>query len=85
MELGLIELIEQLKRDIATLEFSHDHMFTIQSVELELKFVVEKSLDATGKAHWILFAAEAKGKYKDQHVNTVKLTLKPMHDLPAFK
>jgi hypothetical protein len=25
-----------------------------------------------------LFAAEAKGEYKDQQVNTIKLTLKPL-------
>jgi len=55
-------------------------MFTIHSVELELKFVIEKSLDARGKAHWVLFATEAKGQYKNQHVNTVKLTLKPKED-----
>jgi hypothetical protein len=39
-ELGLFELIEQLKRNMSKLQLSRDHMFIIQSVKLELKFVV---------------------------------------------
>jgi hypothetical protein len=53
-------------------------MFFIEDIELELKFVVEKTGEATGKVQFGLFAAEAKGEYKDQHVNTVTLTLKPI-------
>jgi hypothetical protein len=83
MELGLIELIEQLKHDIGELQYQDSPMFRIQSVELELKFVVEKTVDAAGKAQWLLFAAEAKGQYKNQHINTVKLTLKPLGPLVA--
>jgi len=78
MELGLVELIEQLKRELGQLQRSPSHLFTIAGVDLELKFGVEKTVEAGGKAHWVLFAAEAKGQYKDQNVNTIKLTLKPL-------
>jgi Trypsin-co-occurring domain 2 len=78
MQLGIVELIEQLKSELEQLQLSPTHLFTVEGVDLELKFVVERSVDATGKAHWVLFAAEAKGQYKDQQVNTIKLTLKPI-------
>jgi hypothetical protein len=78
MELGLVELIEQLKRELEQLQRTPSHLFTIAGVDLELKFGVEKTVEAGGKAHWVLFAAEAKGQYKDQQVNTIKLTLKPL-------
>jgi hypothetical protein len=81
MELGLIELIGQLKHDIARLQTSDSAMFDLKAVELELKFVVERTVDASGKAHWVFFAAEARGEYKDQHVNTIKLSLVPLGDL----
>ena len=77
MDLGLIELVRQLKYEIGQLQYTDVPMFAIEEVELELKFLVEKTVDATGKAHWVLFAAEAKGEYKDQQVNTIKLKLKP--------
>ena len=78
MELGLVELIEQLKSELGKLQQSHSHLFAIEGVELELKFGVERSLGAGGEAQWVLFAAKAKGEYKDQQVNTIKLTLKPL-------
>jgi hypothetical protein len=78
MALGLVELIEQLKKDIGPLQYSEPPLFNIETVELELKFLVEEKLGAGGKALWVLFAAEAKAEYKDQHINTIKLTLKPM-------
>jgi Trypsin-co-occurring domain 2 len=83
MELGLSDLIARLKEEIGKLQFTGPAMFTIDGVELELKFVVEKSTDATGKVNWMLFAAEAKGAYRTQNVNTVKLTLKPIGPMPA--
>ncbi|MFZ0912545.1 MAG: trypco2 family protein [Candidatus Korobacteraceae bacterium] len=84
MELGLVELIEQLEMDIARLQESGSRMFTLNTVELELKFVVERTVDAGGKAHWVLFAAEAKGEYKDQHINSIKLNLSPQEQV-AFR
>ncbi len=84
MELGLVELIERLKHEIGELQFRRSPMFTIEAVELELKFIVERTADASGSVHWVLFAAEAKGEYKDQHVNTIKLTLKPLADRPML-
>jgi hypothetical protein len=77
MELGLKELIRQLRRDIVELQKSDSPIFRLGTIELELKFVVERTIDATGKAHWVLFAAEAKGEYKDQHISTIKLSLEP--------
>jgi Trypsin-co-occurring domain 2 len=78
MELGLVELIGQLKRELEQLQQSSSHLFTVDGVDLELKFVVERGVDATGTARWVLFAAEAKGHYQNQHVNTINLTLKPI-------
>ena len=84
MHFGLVELIEQLKSELEQLQQSRSHLFSIEGVDVELKFVVEKTIDATGKAHWVLFAAEAKGQYKDQQVNTIKLTLKPLTGLKHY-
>lgn len=84
MHFGLVELIEQLKRELGELQLSESHLFTIEGVDLELKFVVEKTIGASGKARWVLFAAEAKGQYKDQQVNTIKLALRPMRDELGF-
>ena len=81
MELGLTELIEQLKREIGKVQLSGPAMFVIDTVELELKFVVEKNIAAQAKTGWLILAANAKGDYKDQHVNTIKMTLKPHRDL----
>ena len=81
MQIGLVELIEQLKREPGELQLSRSHMFSIDAVQLELKFVVERSIDASGKATWVLFAAEAKGEYKDQRVNTITLSLRPVEFL----
>ena len=78
-ELGLIELIDKLRQDIAKLQ-DRPAMFTIQDIELELKFVVEKTANASGGVHWVLFAADAKGEYKDQRVNTITLRLTPLPD-----
>ncbi|HEV2315427.1 MAG TPA: trypco2 family protein [Candidatus Acidoferrales bacterium] len=78
MELGLTDLIATLKEEIGKLQFTGRPMFFIEGVELELKFVVERTADAFGKVQWLLFAAEAKGTYKNEHVNTVTLSLKPM-------
>lgn len=84
MELRLSDLITNLKREIEELKSTGPAMFTVDGVELELKFVVEKSTDAAGTVKWMLFAAEAKGTYKTQNVNTVRLTLKPIRPMPAF-
>jgi hypothetical protein len=78
MELGLVQLIRQLKIELGELQLTPNPLFSIEAVDVELKFVVEKSVDAGGKAHWILYAAEAKGQYKNQHINTIKLTLRPL-------
>ncbi|MGA7887486.1 MAG: trypco2 family protein [Acidobacteriaceae bacterium] len=78
MQLGLVELIGQLKSELEQLQLSRSHLFTVQGVDVELKFVVEKRVEATGKAHWVFLAAEAKGEYTDQQVNTIKVTLKPL-------
>ena len=51
MKLGLVELIEQLKRELEQLQL----------------------------------AAEAMGEYKNQQVNTIKLTLKPLGSASAVK
>jgi hypothetical protein len=59
-------------------------MFTIIDIELELKFVVEKTVDASGGVHWVLFAVDAKGEYKDQRVNTIKLRLNPLPQFSAM-
>lgn len=76
--IGLVELVEQLKSELGELQLSPSHLFTVEGVDLEIKFVVERSVDAKAKAQWVFFAAEAKGQYKDQLVNTIKLTLKPI-------
>ena len=78
MELGLVELIEQLKRELEQLQESPSHMFTVAAVDLEIKFGVEKTIGAGGKFRLVIFSAGAKDEYKDQQVNTIKLTLKPL-------
>jgi hypothetical protein len=47
MELGLVKLIEQLKSELGELQRAPSHLFTIAGVEVELKFGVEKTIDAT--------------------------------------
>ncbi len=85
MELGLVELIEQLKRELEQLQQSPSPLFSIAGVDVELKFGVEKTIGAGGKAQWVLFAVDARGEYKDQQVNTIKLTLKPLGSESAVR
>ena len=78
MELGLGEVISGLKRELLEMHIRPDEkMLVLSGVELELKFVVEKAGEATGKNHYLFFAAEAKGSYKNQNVHTMRLKLEP--------
>jgi hypothetical protein len=78
MEIGLADVIRSLKEELLALDRTDDEKpLVVKSIDVEIKFVVEKAGSATGKAKYLFFAAEAKGEYKNQNVHTVKLTLGP--------
>ena len=76
MEIGLRDVVDSLRRELLDLDrFPSEKMFLLQDVEIEMKFVIEKSAGASGRGHYLFFAAEAKGSYKSQNVHTIKLKL----------
>jgi hypothetical protein len=75
-EIGLADVIRSLKNELLMLEKTNDEKpLVVNSIDFEIRFVVEKKGGATGKANYLFFAAEAKGEYKSQNVHTIKLSL----------
>lgn len=76
MEIGLASVIDSLRDELLNLERNAtEKMFLLNDVEIEMKFVVERMGEAAGRGHYLFFAAEAKGSYKNQNVHTIKLKL----------
>jgi hypothetical protein len=83
MEIGLADVITSLKRELLEVQKRpEERILTIKDIEIELKFVVEKERGVVGKGHYLFFAAEAKGSYKNQNVHTIKLKLEPNKEFP---
>jgi Trypsin-co-occurring domain 2 len=78
MEIGLVDLIATLKKEFQDLQqLPGPKMLSMTTVELEIKFTVQKNIEAGAKAKWLLLAAEAKGSYKNENVHTIKLSFEP--------
>ncbi len=79
METGLTDLIGTLKRELEEVqEQPGKKLLFVETVEIEIKFVVEKAAEGSGAAKYLLFAVEGKGSYKSENVHTIKLTLHPL-------
>jgi hypothetical protein len=76
MEIGLADVIDSLRRELLELDrYPSEKIFILGEVEIEMKFVIEKVAEAKAGVHYLFFAAEAKGSYKNQNVHTIKLKL----------
>jgi hypothetical protein len=78
MEIGLADVIDSLRRELLELDrYPSEKVFVLGDIEIEMKFVIEKTAEAKGGGHYLFFAAEAKGSYKKENVHSIKLKLTP--------
>lgn len=78
IELGTV--VEQLRLELLGLTRTVENeklQFVVDSVELELKVGVTKTGGADAKAKFWVLELGAKGEYKTDETQTVKLKLKP--------
>jgi len=85
-KLNLAEVIQELRQSLVTAS-AHGEVetirFNVNSVEVELQMVVEKTGSLTGKGKfnfWVLgdVGAEASATYKNSATHKIKLNLQPV-------
>jgi len=77
--LGIYEVIQELKKEFAELEkpTASKYRFDIKEVEIELSVAVKRK----GKAGINVWIVEAGGEYSSEDIHKIKLKLEPYVDL----
>lgn len=73
-------VVDQLREELTALTLTvsgEELQFAVEAIELELKVGVTKSAGADAKAKFWVLEVGAKGEYKTDETQTVKLKLKP--------
>src|SRR2546425_6342136 len=72
-QIGITGFVNQIRDELLKAQEAKQHIFTLDTVELEIKFVTEKEAKA-GIKFWV---ASLGGKYSREQTHSVKLRLKP--------
>src|SRR5438128_1161234 len=73
VQIGITEFVNQIRDELLKAQEAKQHIFTLDTVELEIKFVTEKEAKA-GVKFWV---ASLGGKYSKEQTHSVILRLKP--------
>jgi len=60
-------------------------IFSVKEIEIEMSFVVEKSISAEAQANIVIVDAEGSVNYRKEEINRIKLTLSTDSNTNAFE